>query len=303
VQVADRWHLWHNLAQAVEKIVIARRSDLVEPSGDDVGDPQLARRGTPGADTAPVENRLAARTRERYAAIRDLRERGMSISAICRRLDLDRKTVRRFTQASDVEQMLVRARVRASLLDAFKPYLHERFNAGHTDASALTEEIKALGYRGSHQTVRRYLHPFRATLVAPPPTPTPPSVRQVTSWLTRRPKSLSEDERLDLKKILDRSDVLTTTHRQVRDFAEMLTARQGQRLGDWMHDVETNGAPALRSFVTGLRVDLDAVTAGLTLDYSSGAVEGTVNRIKMIKRQMFGRARFDLLRKRILNPA
>jgi len=70
-----------------------------------------------------------------------------------------------------------------------------------------------------------------------------------------------------------------------------------------MIDVDAHGAPALRSLVAGIRIDLDAVTAGLTLDYSSGAVEGTVNRIKMIKRQMFGRARFDLLRKRILNPA
>jgi transposase len=91
--------------------------------------------------------------------------------------------------------------------------------------------------------------------------------------------------------------------RQVRDFAEMLTQRHGERLIDWMGDVDAHGAPALRSFVAGLRTDLDAVTAGLTLDDSSGAVEGTVNRVKMIKRQMFGRARFDLLRKRILNPA
>ena len=89
----------------------------------------------------------------------------------------------------------------------------------------------------------------------------------------------------------------------MRKFAEILTQRQGERLGDWMRDVQDNGAPALRSFANGLRNDLDAVTAGLTLDYSSGAVEGTVNRIKMLKRQMFGRAKFDLLRKRILNPA
>jgi transposase len=272
--------LWHNLAQAVEKTVIAYRSDLVEPSGDEDGLLEQAACARPVVDTVPMENRLAVRTRERYAAIRELRERGMSISAICRQLDLHRKTVQRFTQATDVEQLLVRARSRASLLDAFKPYLHERFNAGHTGAAALTAEIKAMGYRGSGTTVRRYLHPFRATLVAPPPAPVPPSVRQVTGWLTRRPKSLTEEELLELKNIPDRSDVLTTTHRQVRDFADILTARRGERLGEWMRDVDTHGAPALRSFVTGLHVDLDTVTAGLTLEYNSGAVEGTVNRIE-----------------------
>jgi transposase len=125
----------------------------------------------------------------------------------------------------------------------------------------------------------------------------------VTGWLTRRPDSFSEDERLELKKILDRTDVLAITHRQVRDFAQIVTARQGEQLGDWMRDVDGHGAPAPRSFAAGLRTDLDSVTAGLTLGYSSGAVEGTVNRNKMIKRQMFGRARFDLLRKRILNSA
>lgn len=144
--------------------------------------------------------------------------------------------------------------------------------------------------------MRRYLQPVRAGLTAPP-LPVALSVRQVTGWLTRHPDTLSEDETLHLKKILDHSDPLTTTDRQVREFAKMLTQRQGHRLGEWLQDVHTTGTPALGSFAAGLRHDLDAVTAGLTTDYSSGAVEGTVNRIKMIKRQMFGRAKFDLLRK------
>jgi transposase len=91
---------------------------------------------------------------------------------------------------------------------------------------------------------------------------------------------LSEDERLELKNILDRSDVLTTTHRQMREFAKILTTRHGERLSDWMRDVDTRGARALRSLVARLRTDLDAVAAGHTLGDSSGAVEGTVNRIR-----------------------
>jgi len=243
------------------------------------------------------------RTRERYAAAQALRERYRSSTAIGRELGLDRRTARRFARAEHVQDLLVKARSRQSLLDAFKPYLHERFNAAHTDAAALTLQITALGYRGSDKTVRRYLQPFRASLSAPAPIPVAPSVRQLTGWLTRHPDTLNEDERLELKTILDRSPILTTTALQVRGFAEMLTERHRDRLPGWMNDVQDNGAPALRSFANGLRNDLDAVTAGLTLPYSSGAVEGTVNRIKTIKRQMYGRARFDLLRKRILNPA
>lgn len=302
VQVADRWHLWHNLVEAVDKTVVAHRAELhALPSAQ----PEDAEPPPPSsvAQTTPEEGRLATRTWERFAAVHRLQEAGRSLSAISRELGLDLHTVRRFARAERVEKLLVKARYRGSLLDAYKPYLHERFNAGCTDAAALTAEITALGYRGSGQTVRRYLHPFRATLTAPPAVPVPPTVRQVTGWLTRRPEDLSEDEGLELKLLLARSDALATTRRQVQVFAEMLTGRHGERLEEWMRDVEDAGAPALRSFVAGVRTDLAAVTAGLTLNYSSGPVEGTVNRIKMIKRQMFGRAKFDLLRKRILNPA
>ncbi len=83
----------------------------------------------------------------------------------------------------------------------------------------------------------------------------------------------------------------------------MMTARQGQHLEQWLADVEADDQPQLHSFATGIRQDLHAVTNGLTLPYSSGAVEGNVNRIKMIKRQMHGRAGFAPLRKRSSWPA
>ena len=86
----------------------------------------------------------------------------------------------------------------------------------------------------------------------------------------------------------------------MHDFAEIMTNRAGHRLPAWMGEIDQHGQPALRSLVTGLRSDLDAVTNGLTLPYSSGPVEGAVNRIKMLKRQMFGRTNFDLLRKRLI---
>ena len=302
VQVADRWHLWHNLCEAVDKTVAAHRADL-QPEPAEHDDEQVAEPAEQQTDALEIGGRLVTRTCERYVAVQALREQQRTITAISRELGLDRRTARRFARAQNVEELLVKARTRGSLLDAYKPYLHERFNTGHTDAAALTAEITALGYRGSDKTVRRYLQPFRAAMTAPPAVPLAPSVRQVTGWLTRHPDSLDEDERLHRKAILTRSSALSTTARQVSEFAQMLTTRHGDKLDDWLNDVDCAGAPALRSFANGLRHDLDAVTAGLTTNYSSGAVEGTVNRIKMIKRQMYGRANFDLLRKRILNPA
>ncbi|MEV4137789.1 hypothetical protein AB0J72_37150 [Dactylosporangium sp. NPDC049742] len=88
---------------------------------------------------------------------------GESISEIRRALRLDRKTVQRFARAESLDELLAKARNRGSLFDRFKPCLNERLDAGHTDAARLSEEITAMGYRGSDKTVRRYLHPFRAT--------------------------------------------------------------------------------------------------------------------------------------------
>jgi transposase len=135
--------------------------------------------------------------------------------------------------------------------------------------------------------VRRYLQPFRATLAAPPPIPVPPSVRQVTGCLTRHPDSLTKDETLKLEQLLDRSPTLAATYQHVRSFAAILGNRTGQQhLASWIKQVDADGPPALRSFVAGLRADLDAVTAGLSLPYSSGPVEGQVTHIKLLKRQM-----------------
>ncbi|MFG1609515.1 transposase [Actinoplanes sp. NPDC049265] len=83
-------------------------------------------------------------------------------------------------------------------------------------------------------------------------------------------------------------------------FAAIITQRQGYRRGEWLIRAERADLPGINRFVNGTTTDLDAVTAGLILPPSSGPVEGNVNRIKMLKRQMYGRASFDLLRKRVL---
>jgi transposase len=328
VQVADRWHLWHNLVEAVEKIVRQHHADLREPApapapASDTGTGIGRARGNTGADgdtdsasdtddgvgdgfgddeqaRTAGETRLAVRTRERHAAIHALLASGTSVSAISQTLRLDRKTVRRFARAESVAALLTTHPTRSSVLDDYVEHLQQRWAAGVTDAVALTAEITALGYRGSVKTVRRYLQPLRSGQTATPRPPAPPTVREITGWLTRHPDSLTDDERATRNAVLDRSPALRATHDRVCEFAKILTQRRGHELNNWLQRVSADGAPALRSFAAGLERDHDAVTAGLTLSYSSGPVEGAINRIKMIKRQMFGRANPDLLRKRVL---
>lgn len=122
----------------------------------------------------------------------------------------------------------------------------------------------------------------------------------VRSYPARHVRSYADKHHLQLKAVMTRCPELAALTEHVRNFAALLTQRQGQHLPAWIHAVRADDLPCLHGFANGLERDLDAVTAGLTLPWSSGPVEGNVNRIKMIKRQMFGRASFTLLRKRVL---
>jgi transposase len=322
IQVADRWHLWHNLAESAEKTVTRHRGCLKDqPAGDDAAgtdDPGLPEPQAPelaeaaqavpdgSLDVCGRERRLVTRTRERYAAIHERLDAGQSLAAICRALDLDRKTAQRFARAARVDELLVNAMNRESKLDPFKQYLCQRWNEGITDAAALHAELLERGWAGSVKTVRRYVAPFRPLATAPDPGPAVPKTRQITRWLMTRPDRLRQEEQEQLGQITGRCPHIQALAGHISTFAEMMTGRTGSRdLESWLTAIEADdGQPDLRSLAAGIRNDQLAVTNGLTLDWSSGMVEGTVNKIKMIKRQMYGRAGFALLRKRvILHPA
>jgi transposase len=306
-QVADRWHLWHNLAEHTEKTVARHRGGGERQAAEDrpPAEPDARPDLRELAEQAALDRReasaLAVRTRERYAAVQALREQGKGIKTIMRELGLAKETVRRFARAGSVEDLLATARDgRSSILDEFKPYLHHRFNLGHTNGSQLFTEIRDQGYRGSLGTVLGYLRPFRALGAAPPAVPPPPTVRAVTGAILRHPDRRDADDQLMVKQVRAQCPHLDALADHITGFAEMMVGRHGERLDSWIAGVEADDQPDLHRFVNGLRRDEAAVRNGLTLAHSSGAVEGGVNRIKMIKRQMYGRAGFDLLRKRVL---
>lgn len=306
IQVADRFHLWDNLADHVEKAVARHHGCLTEPAGDAPEStqplPDLDQVAVAAVEQQAERSRLVERTRHRYEQVQTLLAQGIGIKAIGRELGLARETVRRFARADTVEELLATARVgsRPSILDAFTEHLHQRWNEGCTSAKQLFTEVQALGYRGTYATVRGYLRPFRTAGTAPPRKSRPPKVRHITNWILRRYTDLTHDEQRKLDDIRNCCRHLNALTGHVAAFGDMLTNRHGHRLDAWIDAVEADDQPELHSYANGLKRDYDAVRNGLTLPHSSGAVEGQVNRIKMIKRQMFGRAKLDLLRKRVL---
>ena len=316
MQAADRFHLWEDLAEAVEKTVLAA---LAPPPGADKPEDQ----GTTASPPAPAEpdgfrdehgheRKLVARHRERYAAVQALRPQGCTIRETAAHLGLASSTVLKFAHAASIDELLVKATRRPGILDPFKPYLGQRWNQGITSAAALHEEIRARGWKGGVLTVERYLRQFRTAdgrdrqarakpQLTAPAAPALPKPRQVTRWIMTRPDHLASDDAAQLARLLDASPRLAAAAGHVRSFAAMMTRRQGLlALEDWLAAVEAGDEPALRSFASGIRRDQEAVTAGLALHYSSGAVEGKNCKIKHLKRLMYGRANFDLLRKMAL---
>jgi len=191
---------------------------------------------------------------------------------------------------------------RASKLDEFKPHICQRWNQGVTEASQIHAELRQRGWAGSPQTVRRYVHLLRKTAGPVAPAPAVPKTREITCWLLSRPGSLGDDQQARLAAVRAGCPYLDALASHIRDFAEMMTLRQGEAaLEGWLTRVEADDQPELHSLAAGIRRDQDAVTAGLSLPYNSGAMEGNVNKIKMIKRQMYGRAGFPLLRKRVIH--
>jgi transposase len=293
-QVADRWHLWHNLAEAVERAVTRHRSCLQEPP------PQPEPGPSPEETVPPPEGGLATRTRARHAEVHAALARGLTITEISRTLRLDRKTVRRYATAAAPDQLISGTRlIQPGLLGPHQAYLRQRWDEGARSTNQLHQELRERGYRGSLRTLRRLTAQLRRDTAVPTPPPAP-AARKVASWILTPPGKLTDDDRATLAQITARCPELTATRDLVREFADMLCNQRGEHLEAWAGQAEGSPVSELRGFSKGLRKDWAAVTAGLTTPYSSGAVEGHVNRIKMIKRQMYGRAKPDLLRKRVL---
>ncbi|WP_420878362.1 transposase [Streptomyces sporangiiformans] len=245
---------------------------------------------------------IIERTRHRYEDIHRLVEKCWTISAIARRLNLDRKTVRRFRDTA-LDELLVSARDRRpnGALEPFKAYLNARFTEtqGQVSGTRLFLEIQARGYQGSRQVVRKHLAALRAG-TAEPVRADIPSPRKITSWIMRPRETLTDSQDRRLLEVRLACPYITRACDLARAFADLVRHRRGYLLLEWIRQAEQDAPKPMQGFAGFFRQDLDAVTAGLTLPWSSGVVEGHVNRVKTLKRAMYGRASFELLRTRIL---
>jgi len=195
-------------------------------------------------------------------------------------------------------------RTYASTFDPFAPYVLTRWEAGERNATHIWREIAAQGYPGSQRMVARFLETLKAhemsTSTAVQRLPHYSSTAAVALFM-RRPDTLDEIQQEHLAAFCLAAPSLETTYRLAQDFLVMMRKLEGARLDVWLAQVHESGLPELESFAQGVERDKAPVQAGLTLAINNGQVEGQVTRIKLIKRMMYGKAGFALLRQRVLH--
>ncbi|MFJ6650464.1 transposase [Streptomyces sp. NPDC091290] len=242
---------------------------------------------------------IVQRVQQRHELINRMLDNGYPVSEVARRVGLDRKTARRYRD-TELDVLIASARDRRNVpLDRYKPFLQAQFASGTTSEKGLYDQIRAQGFQGGYSTLSRYILSLRngRAVAAPAQIPSP---RVITARIMRPRDDLSPKEAARLDEVRIACPDITEACNLARSFTDLVRHRRGTMLALWIREAEHPAIGPLRSFGSFLRQDLDAVTAGLTLPWSSGLVEGHVNRVKTLKRAMYGRASFDLLRTRIL---
>jgi hypothetical protein len=294
---APRWRptstIWHNLCEHAGKAVARHQDCLAPPAPAAPGQQPGPEPGEPGP-VAPAD--LETTIRQRHQAVHRLRTAGQTQAQAAAALGLSLQLAGRYWRAASADVLL--ATRGPSALDPYKPYLRARWDQNFTKIAALQREITAQGYPGSYTTIYGWLGLLK--LATPPRPPGPPTARQAASWILASPARLDPGAAAALEAIRARCPALDALAGHVTGFAKILTGRHGDQLDAWMTAVDADDQPELHSFTTGIRQDYAAVRNGLTLPWNSGLVEGLNTRTKLIKRQMYGRAAFPLLRKRIL---
>ncbi len=251
------------------------------------------------------------RPQQSTAEAQRLHQLGWTAKAIAQQLNLHVKTIRRYLRLP--LPTVPQRRNRRSKLELYKSYIIRRWNEGCHNAMQLLREIETQGFSGKQTGVRDFVTQLRLASGIPlrvrkgegkpikvGPTKRPPPLRSFAWYVLKRPELLREEEEQLLTKIqLGHPDVEKAIQ-IAQDFAVMVRQQKQDYLDKWLNQAINSGLKVMRNFALTLRQDYAAAKAALSLHWSNGPTEGHVNRLKCLKRQMYGRAKLDLLRLRLL---
>jgi transposase len=310
VQIADRFHLLVNAGECFERFIQRHPTLLQETTTATL--PRSARRSA--TDRSARTGRAQQRA-ERYRQIQEYTQQGKSQPEIARLLGIARGTVIRYQRAETVPGSAPRERPRE--IDRYVPYLRERWEAGEHNVRILWEAIRTRGFGGSFHYLGRYLTQWRTESgrtgrPSPHPVLTPTvlprrqrsvSARRLRWWCCKDASDLTTEQRARLDELYQRCPDLLTMQQHLMRFMTMVRQRDRSSLEPWLQEAEQTHLPDLLGFVQGIRRDFAAVAGALEYGYSQGVVEGQINRLKTIKRLLYGRASLRVLKQHVLLSA
>jgi transposase len=324
-QVADRWHLLKNLREAIETefsfrptlpwqppIETSQEESSISSHDPEPLPPEAIYPDTPSGRRAEAA-RQARRSQRlaQYELACELKQQGLSQAVMAHQVGVSQRTLNRWFKARTFPERQRRQGDRHGLAP-YAAYLQQRWAEGCRNAMHLWREVRAQGFTGSYARVAAYVRPLRRGQAAPrveakqAPAPRQTSerpaltARDLSYRLIRRASGRTDDERKDLEQVQQQDAVIADIATFAEDFTQMVRERLADPLGGWLERVQASPYSSLKSLATGISQDLSAVSAALELPYSNGQTEGHVTRLKLLKRQMYGRAKLDLLRQRVL---
>jgi transposase len=322
-QVADRFHLLQNLRETLDEVFTTHHDALTAVNAARHQQPVPLPDGTLAVPVPPppiparAEQQAAQRAAQRqarYEQVWTLHRQGWPSVAIAAQVGCSCRTIERYLQMPTWPAPQHRRHYGRSVLNPYKAILLARWNAGCHTAIQLFRELQLRGYTGSYRRVTAYVSRLRQAQGIPPrrqgrrqllpvvaePVSQPLTPRRATWLVLRREEQRTVAEAQQLTQLRAQQAEVAEAIDLAQDFATLVRQRQPDQLDPWLTRATTSALEAMQRFATGLRDDYEAVKAGVTLPWSTGPVEGHINRLKMLKRQMFGRAHLDLLGHRFL---
>ncbi len=310
-QVADRFHLVQNMREAIVRL-LDKHSKEVQQAVKDLREEFISKMPdkcpAESKDDSAVESALRddvsiaqQKRSELYETANLLHQQGISNRDIAKRMGIHRDTVNKYVRSDQLPEPASRAH--ASQTDQCVAFLCRRWNEGIRNAQQLTREVQAHGFKVSYWSIRRRMACWRKgrgveKISGNMPKP---SSTKVSFLLLKDEAKLTDEERSLKRNLLTKCGEIKDTLKIAAEFLGMVRSQSGHLFSKWLDRATDSKIPVeFRRFAEGLKKDLAAVTAGLTLHWNNGPSEGHVNRLKMVKRQMYGRANFDLLRMRFL---
>lgn len=317
IQITDRWHLLQNLRDALERMLNGFHTKIKAlPINNDLLEAHHAEiMKNYSRKLSPAEVKLQEAKRQRryelYQKIQDLHRKNTPVLTIAQQLSLSRTTVYRFIAAKSFPERASKVKS-LSILGPYLTYLQQRFDEGCENANQLFREIQAKGFIGSHKQVSRWVQ-YRRTK---PAKSTPkkhvqnpfsksqmqviiPAPRRLVWLLVKESRKLSHYEQLLLKHLFQNPEI-ENAYELAQQFQKMVREHESEKFDIWIEQCLQCSTIDLVNFAKGLQRDHDPVFMAVHSKWSNGQTEGQVTRLKLIKRKMYGRANFDLLRQRVL---